>query len=52
MVQCLGLHVPKAAGAGLIPDQGTRPPNATTKSSYAPTKYPACYNQDLAQPNT
>ena len=48
--QGLKLHAPSAGGPGLIPGQGTRSCMATTESSHAATKDPACHKQDPVQP--
>ena len=45
VVQRLRLHAPNAGGLGSIPGQGTRSHmHASTKSSHATTKEPACHN--------
>ena len=45
VVQWLRLCAPNAGSLGSIPSQGTRPHmHATTKSSNAATKDPACWN--------
>ncbi|TEA34794.1 hypothetical protein DBR06_SOUSAS11910017, partial [Sousa chinensis] len=45
VVQWLRLHAPNGGGPGSIPGQGTRShTHATTKSSNAATKEPACRN--------
>ena len=45
VAQWLRLRAPNAGGLGLIPGQGARSHmHATTKSSHAATKEPACRN--------
>ena len=45
VAQWLRLHTPNAGGPGSIPGRGTRShTHATTKSSHAATKDPACHN--------
>ncbi|TEA14701.1 hypothetical protein DBR06_SOUSAS3110003, partial [Sousa chinensis] len=45
VVQWVRLHAPNAGASGSIPGRGTRScMHATTKSSHAATKDPACYN--------
>ena len=46
MAHWLGLRAPNAGGTGSIPGRGTRSHMMQLKGSHAPTKDPACHNED------